>query len=451
MLLPDTERALLHRLAVAQRDGRAPSMVGAVVRDGVGAWSHGIQATTDTQFRIGSLTKTFVAVLVMRLRDEGLLGLDDPIEQHLPDAPVRGVSIAQLLSHTAGLASETPPPWWERTPGETRPDLADIVDPGLKHPPGHRFHYSNPGFGLLGAAVEQLRGRPWAEALQREVLDPLQMTRTSFLPQEPAARGYAVHPWADVVMPEAVQETGRMAPAGQLWSTVEDLWRFAGLLANGADGVLASDSVAEMRAPRSAPEPDGWESSYGLGMQLLRTPQRMLAGHTGSMPGFLCALWVSVEDDAGAVVLANTTSGVAIGGLAADLVAIVADGEPRIPEPWRPVSDLDATLLELVGPWFWGPTGYALRLEADGHVQLAALSGAGSRNARFRPAGDGTWIGLNGYYAGETLRPIRDDAGRLTHLDIGSFVFTREPYDPDAPIPGGVDPAGWGPSREPTG
>ena len=76
--------------------------------------------------------------------------------------------------------------------------------------------------------------------------------------------------------------------------------------------------------PRSAPEPDSWESSYGLGMQLLRTPQRMLAGHTGSMPGFLCALWVSVEDDAGAVVLANTTSGVPIGGLAADLV-----GDPR--------------------------------------------------------------------------------------------------------------------------
>jgi hypothetical protein len=270
------------------------------------------------------------------------------------------------------------------------------------------------------------------------------MRRTSFLPQEPAARGYAVHPWADAVMPEAVHETGRMAPAGQLWSTVEDLCRFANLLASGADGVLASDTVAEMREPRSAQEPDSWESSYGLGVQLLRSPERMLAGHTGSMPGFLCTLWVSVDDDVAAAVLANTTSGVAVGAVAAELIGIVADSEPRIPDPWRPAPDLDDSLLELVGPWFWGPQGFSLRLEAGSHLQLSVLSGKSSRNARFRPLGDDTWIGLNGYYAGETLRPVRDADGRLTHLDIGSFVFTRTPYDPDAPIPGGVDPDGWG-------
>ena len=200
-----------------------------------------------------------------------------------------------------------------------------------------------------------------------------------------------------------------------------------------------------MRRPRSAPDTDSWESSYGLGMQILRTPQRVLAGHTGSMPGFLCALWVSVEDDAGAVALANTTSGVAIGGLTADLVGIVADREPRIPEPWRPMAELDESLLELVGVWFWGPTGYSLKLEADRYFALGGLSGPG-RSARFRPADDGTWIGLNGYFAGETLRPMRDDEGRLTHLDIGSFVFTREPYEPDAPIPGGLDPEGWRPA-----
>ena len=445
MLFPETERALLHRLATGQREGRAPSIAAAVVRDGQRVWSQAIETTPDTQFRIGSLTKTFVAVLVMRLRDEGRLSLDDPLEKHLADAPVRGLTIGQLLTHTAGLASETPGPWWERTPGDLRPELADITgDSPSKHPPGRRFHYSNPGFGLLGAVIEEARGQPWAEVLKQEVLDPLEMTRTSFLPQEPYARGTAVHPWADVVMPEVVQDVGRMAPAGQLWSTVEDLCRFATLIASGADSVLSADTVAEMREPRSAAEGDDWEASYGLGIQLLRTPQRMLAGHTGSMPGFLCALWVSVEDDVGAVALANTTTGLAIGGLSAELVGIVAEREPRIPAPWRPLAEVDGSLLELTGPWFWGPSGYALKLEADRHFALTALSGAGGRSARFRPAGEGTWIGLNGYFAGETLRPIRDDAGRLSHLDIGSFVFTREPYAPDAPIPGGVDPEGWG-------
>jgi len=444
MLLPETERALVHRLATGQRDGRAPSIAGAVVRDGQPVWSHAIETTTDTQFRIGSLTKTFVAVLVMRLRDDGKLGLADPLDQHLTDAPIRGVTIGQLLSHTAGIASETPGPWWERTPGDLRPELADLVgEGGLKHPSGSRFHYSNPGFALLGAVVEALRRQPWPEVLQSEVLDPLGMARTSFLPREPAARGTAVHPWADVVMPEVVQETGRMAPAGQLWSTVEDLCRFASLLAGGADGVLSADTVAEMREPRSAPEVDSWEASYGLGVQLLRTPQRMLAGHTGSMPGFLCGLWVSVEDDVGAVALANTTTGLAIGALTAELVGIVAEREPRIPAPWRPLAEVDRSLLELIGPWYWGPTGYGLKLVADRHLALGAMSGKGSRDSRFRPADDGTWVGLNGYFAGETLRPIRDDEGRLSHLDIGSFVFTREPYDTDAPIPGGVDPDGW--------
>ena len=106
MLLPETERALVHRVATAQREGRAPSLTAAVVRDGERAWSHAIESTTDTQFRIGSLTKTFVAVLVMRLRDAGRLSLDDPIETHLADVPVRGLTIGQLLSHTAGLLSE---------------------------------------------------------------------------------------------------------------------------------------------------------------------------------------------------------------------------------------------------------------------------------------------------------------------------------------------------------
>jgi CubicO group peptidase (beta-lactamase class C family) len=450
MLLPETERALLHRLATAQREGRAPSMAGAVVRGGVPAWSHAIETTTDTQFRIGSLTKTFVAILVMRLRDEGRLSLDDPLEKHLADAPVRGMTIGQLLSHTSGLASETPEPWWERTPGDLRPELADIVgDDPLKHPIGARFHYSNPGFGIMGAVVEELRGQPWPEVLQHEVLDPLGMPRTSFLPQEPRAQGWAVHPWADVIMSEVVQETGRMAPAGQLWSTVEDLCRFANLLSGGADGVLSADTIAEMREPRSAPETESWEASYGLGVQLLRTKDRMLAGHTGSMPGYLCTLWVSVEDDVAAVALANTTTGLAIGGVAADLIGIVAEREPRIPEPWRPMDDVDASLLELAGPWYWGPAGYGLRIEADRHLQLGALSGKGSRDTRFRPGDDGTWIGLNGYFAGETLRPVRDDEGRLSHLDIGSFVFTRQPYDAEAPVPGGVDPDGWrGASRD---
>ncbi len=121
-LLPATRRALTHRVAVGQAEGRTPSLVGAVIRDRRQVWCgarsmlEGHEPDSDTQYRIGSLTKTFVAVLVMRLRDEGRLDLADPLARHLDAPEVPDVTIAQLLSHTAGLASETPGPWWERTP-----------------------------------------------------------------------------------------------------------------------------------------------------------------------------------------------------------------------------------------------------------------------------------------------------------------------------------------------
>src|SRR5215469_10208831 len=123
-LLPATRRALLRRVAVGQAEGRTPSLVGAVVRDGGQVWCgsrsmmEDHEPDGDTQYRIGSLTKTFVAVLIMRLRAEGLLDLADPVGKYLDPGEAGSATIAQLLSHTAGLAAESRGPWWERTPGE---------------------------------------------------------------------------------------------------------------------------------------------------------------------------------------------------------------------------------------------------------------------------------------------------------------------------------------------
>ncbi|MFG2329831.1 serine hydrolase domain-containing protein [Streptomyces sp. NPDC048604] len=448
-LLPSTERALLHRVAVAQAEGRAPSLVGAVARDGRTVWSgsrscvDGHAPDDDTQYRIGSITKVFTAVLVMRLRDEGLLDLADPLEKHLPETGVGEVTVAQLLGHGAGLAAESPAPWWERTPGTERPTLGDVLgDKPLLHPSGRGHHYSNPGYTLLGSLVEAVRGVSWEEALRTEILEPLGLTRTTAQPVAPHAGGWAVHPWADVMLPEPAQDLGLMAPAGQLWSTAADLCRFAVFLAEGDDRVLGAASVAEMRTPAVPPAAGDWEGGYGLGVQLLRRDGRTYIGHTGSLPGFVACLWVSVEDGVAAVALANATSGPMVGTVAADLVRIVAEAEPRIPEPWRPLPEVDQELLALTGPWYWGTYAYGLRLERDGGVTLEPLRGAG-RRARFRALPGGGWVGLNGYYAGETLRAVRRGDGSVSHLDLGSFVFTREPYEPGDAVPGGVDEEGW--------
>ncbi|MDR3081228.1 MAG: beta-lactamase family protein [Streptomyces sp.] len=450
-LLPATRRALLHRIAVAQAEGRAPSLVAAVVRDGQTVW-HGSRTSVDghapdenVQYRIGSITKTFTAVLVLRLRDEGLLDLGDPLEKHLPGTGAGEATIAELLAHTGGLAAESPAPWWERTPGTLRPELSDVLgEQPLRHPVGRRFHYSNPGYTLLGALVEEIRGASWEDVLQREVLEPLGLHRTSSRPQAPSAGGWAVHPWADVMLPEPAEDLGRMAPAGQLWSTAGDLARFAVFLSRGDDRVLSAESVQEMRTPAAPPEAADVAGGYAycLGLEVRHRDGRLLAGHTGSLPGFLASLTFSVEDDVAAVVLANCTSGPLISAVAADLVGVVAEAEPRIPEPWRPLPDVDRAALELAGQWFWGTQGFALRLTADGGVSLEPLSGVG-RRSRLRSNGDGTWTGLNGYYAGELLKAVRRPDGSVSHLDLGSFVFTRQPYDEGAPVPGGVDPEGW--------
>ncbi|MFF1543011.1 serine hydrolase domain-containing protein [Streptomyces sp. NPDC058291] len=450
-LLPGTRRALLHRIAVAQAEGRAPSLVAAVVRDGRTVW-HGARTSVDghapdenVQYRIGSITKTFTAVLVLRLRDEGVLDLDDPLEKHLPGTGVGDVSIAELLAHTGGLAAETPGPWWERTPGSLRPELADVLgDRDAPHPTGRRFHYSNPGYTVLGALVEQLRAAPWAEVLRREVLEPLRLHRTSVHALAPAAGGWAVHPWADVMLPEPAEDFGRMAPAGQLWSTSGDLARFAAFLARGDERVLSAETLREMGTPAAPAGPadlaDG--ASYGLGLQIQHRDGRLLVGHSGSVPGFLATLTVGVADDVAAVVLANCTSGPLTSQVAADLVGIVAEAEPRIPEPWRPLREVDSSVMELAGQWYWGTSPVALRVTADGLLSLGPLSGGG-RRSRFRPNGDGTWTGLEGYYAGELLQAERRTDGSVDHLDLGSFVFTRQPYEKGAAVPGGVDPAGW--------
>ncbi|MGW6939560.1 serine hydrolase domain-containing protein [Streptomyces xanthophaeus] len=448
-LLPATRRALRHRIAVAQSTGRAPSVVAAVIRGGELVWEgsrtsvagHGPDG--NVQYRIGSISKTFTAVLVMRLRDEGLLELTDPLEKHLPGTPAGEVTIAQLLAHTGGLAAETPGPWWERTPGGTRPELSDVLGTQpFKHASGRRHHYSNPGYTLLGSLVEALRGKPWEEVLRSEVLDPLGLDRTSGQPQAPHAGGWAVHPWADLMMPEPLEDLGLMAPAGQLWSTTKDLGRFADFLLRGDERVLAAESVREMRTPAAPPEPGTGDLGYGLGMQVVAHGTHRLAGHTGSLPGFVAGLWLNEAQDVAAVVLANCTSGLPAATVAADLVGIVAEAEPRFPEPWRPFREADPVALELCGPWYWGTSANALRLNADGSLELGPV-GATGRTARFRAETDGTWTGLNGYYAGETLRAVRRADGTVSHLDLGSFVFTREPYDAQAPVPGGVDPQGW--------
>lgn len=465
---PATGAELDALLAEQQRQGRLPSLtVGCFALDPAAVsgeqpaapalvWSGaagsldgrgGAVPSVDTQYRIGSITKTFVAVCLLRARDEGLLALTDPVERHVPGTQVGDATILQLLTHSSGLRAETDGPWWERSPGRSWESLVPGI--GRTHAPGQRFHYSNTGFALLGQVLEAVRGRDWFDVVRAEVLEPLGMTRTSLTPlDDDHARGLAVHPHADLLHREPHTQTGAMAPAGQLWSTVTDLGRYAAVLLGRAPHVLSGETAEEMAQPVVVVvDPGEPFHAWGLGVSVHLVDGRLLVGHGGSMPGFLAGLRVDRGRGTAVVGFANATSG--WGGPTPYLQALRDVGsQPFTPAP----SDAD----ELTGDWWWGTNHYVLQAGSRG---VALTTPSGGRAARLRPGtpadlwraaaanrpapDERFWVGLDGYFDGEVLRVIRDDTGRPHHLDLGSFRLTRTPYAPDADLPGGPDPDGW--------
>ena len=448
-----TERQLNGRLATEQSEQRLPSVAAGLVRGGELVWSHGcgrvgaVAPDADVQYRIGSMTKTFVAVAVMRLRDAGRLSLSDPVGSYV-DSPavepaVSSVTIGQLLSHTSGLRAQTAGPWWERTPGSSFDELAgtSLGKDATRWRPGRRFHYSNVGFAVLGELLARLHGKPWHQVIADDLLRPLGMTRTTTRPQPPHAAGFAVHPHADLLLPEPEHDAGAMGPPGQLWITVRDLARWARFLSGDTAGLLAAQTLDEMREPLTIADMPGqpWSSAYGLGLQVWNAAGTRSYGHIGSMPGFMGILRIATDSGDAAIALSNSTSGF-YPQLASDLLRILADGDPVSPPEWIP-AQADEEVLGMLGTWYFGPSPFMLRLSGSDTLELGSPGEAGG--IRFRRGAAGAWTALDDDYAGELLIPARGPDGRVRSLDLATFTFTRTPYDPQAPVPGGVDPAGW--------
>jgi CubicO group peptidase (beta-lactamase class C family) len=435
-LLLETTRRLDTLVAETQARAAVPSLVAGVVRDGVLA--HVASAGEPppdplTQYRIGSITKTMTAALVLRLRDEGRLALDDPLDRHLPGTPVGTATLRQLLGHASGLQREPDSDgWWERTAGSDLATLlAGLTPAKLAHPPHRTYHYSNLAYGLLGGVLERLTGQSWWDLLHERLLTPLGMTRTSYQAEEPFARGYVVHPWHDTLHEEPRTDTGAMAPAGQLWASTADLARWAAFLADPDPALLDPETVTEMSVPVAISDLDSWTSGHGLGLELYRSGERVYVGHGGSMPGYVAVLAVHRPSRTAVVAFANAYGFRAgsIGGLGRQLLTEVLDLETHPVPAWRPAAGPpEPAVAELTGRWWWMAREYEVAWDGDAQeLVFTLLRPAGVPPWRFSRIDADHWRGRSGNNDGEILAVRRDDTGAVRALDIATFVFTRDP------------------------
>ena len=432
------------QLRELQRAARAPGIAAAIVQQGALTWSDsagfadveaGVEPTVDTQYQIGSITKTFTAALVLQLRDLGKLDLEDRLDRHLPEVAHGDVTLRRMLSHLSGLRREPAAgpggEIWETLEDPDRDALvAGVERAGTVLDPGRLWHYSNLAFALLGEVAARGFGMPWEEAVRERLLEPLGMRRTGTAPVEPAAKGYLVEPYSDVAQPEPRLVLRGTAPAGQLWSTPADVTRWATFLADPDPAVLAPATLVEMRHPQVIADLDGWTLAWGLGLMLYRKGERIFHGHAGGMPGFVSSMMAFERDGrhAGVAVLANSSAGVDVEGLAAELLTTVLDGEED-EEPWRPSAPPPDEIASLLGRWWSEGSEYVFSWSRGRLEARPAM--VGTLRARppavFEPTGRDTWTTVSGREQGEELRAIREPDGTVRRMYWATYPLTRQP------------------------
>jgi CubicO group peptidase (beta-lactamase class C family) len=422
------ETALERRLREAQA-ARLPSVAAGVVRKGEPIWSAavgladveaGVEATSELQYRIGSITKTFTAVAIMRLRDEGKLDLDDRLEQHVPGIAQGSPTIRRMLAHLSGLQREAGEMW---VTGEA-PTVDELLDAMNEYehvlPPARAHHYSNLAYGLLGEVVARCSGVAYTDYVEQHLFGPLGLSRTTWLEQPPAAEGYLVDEYAGTAYRQPHTDIGGIASMGQLWSTVADLCRWAAFLAAGDERVLPASTLDEMWFPQVMRDPDDWSRGWGLGLELVTRNGRVYGGHGGAMPGFLAGLVIHRGSGVGAVTLTNAGTRGAMSSLALELVDLTLEHRPDELEPWRPESEPPPEIAALLGVWWGEGEPFAFRWR-DGKLQADPLDApAWVKPAVFEQIGEREYRVVSGYERGERLR-VED--GRLVWA---GYPFTRD-------------------------
>jgi CubicO group peptidase (beta-lactamase class C family) len=334
------------RLSAELRDTlQASGMVGsswAFVKDGAvvaretfgfAELETGRRVDEATIFHWASITKTLTGIAIMQLRDRGRLTLDDPIlhyvpelrEVHNPFGPMEGITLRQLLSHSAGFRNSTWPwgggePWHPHEPTRWEQLVAMMPYTEILFPPGSRYAYSNPGIVFLGQVIARLSGEEWEVYVEKNILRPLGMHRSYFdyTPHhllKDRSNNYSVRD--GVPTPGGLDfDTGITVSNGGLNSPMGDMARYLAFLTGAGSHeeralhrvVLERSSLEEMwREVVPVEETPTLRESMGLCFFLLDVEGARYPGHTGSQKSFQSFIYVDPSARTGAMAVFNTT------------------------------------------------------------------------------------------------------------------------------------------------
>ncbi|MEM6415963.1 MAG: serine hydrolase [Pseudomonadota bacterium] len=297
-----------------------------LIYDGKPVWKRGFgytdqektqKASASTIYRVGSISKLFTEIVIMLLVEDHMLSLDAPITQYLPELALNNryttpLTIRHLMSHRSGLIRE---PIVGHYFDATSPSLTDTVNSlnqtTLVFEPGTDFKYSNAGIAILGAIIEAVTGEDYQTVIQERIFAPAAMVSSKFKMNDVLKARAAVgmmqsYDGARFIAPQF--EMGA-APAGNLYSSVEDLTSFLMALlegGQGANGRIATDSMLErMWTPQGKP---GDRRNLGLGFMLKEVSGVRTVGHGGAIYGFVADAQVAPDAGVGIAIAANLDS-----------------------------------------------------------------------------------------------------------------------------------------------
>ena len=279
-------------------------------------------ANSNTIYRIGSITKSFTGFLLLKLHQDNVIDLNDPIEKYLPE--IKGlvdynkhkpITFKQLASHTTGLDRESrhrdanfgPVKEWEQKV------IAAIPETRFRNEPGERFRYSNIGYAILGLALSKATKKPYIELVQENILQPLKMNRTYFeIPENiksNLAKGMAGGPTAELNYRLPLDEhkgRGYRVPNGGLYSTPNDMAKFMKACL-GYSKILVAESVQLLQTTQTPTT--RLRSNYSFGFDLYKDSIIYTVGHGGSTPGYSAHFEFEKNSEYGVIIMRNYNFG----------------------------------------------------------------------------------------------------------------------------------------------